>query len=454
MKVRLGVHGFPYATALFLAIAFACGEQALATGFFINQQSVQGLGRVDAGNTVAADELGTIFFNPAGLTRLWQEPDRREGMRIALGAHLIVPRGHQRNTGSAVATPATLGSFVPMTGTNARNPTDPTPVPNFYVAAPLLNSRAAIGLGINAPFGLATSFSRDWYGRYDAIEASLSTVNVSVVGAYRFASGLSVGGGLDVQYARTSLTSAIPNPLMPGGPNLETDGTIVTSGHDYTPGFNVGVLHSFDADTRVGFHYRSGVRHGISGSSEITGLSGPLVSFNGVVDATADLDLPAIATAGVRTRLTEKLVVLGEFEWFDWSAFKEVRIRFADGRADGVRPANYRDAYAVAAGVEYPLRRRWIARGGLHLDTTPTVDAFRDTTVPDAARVWLGAGTSFRKSDKVSVDVAFNHVFFRETSVGLTRTFFDGTPLATAARINGSVSSVVNTISVDFRYAF
>ena len=32
-------------------------------------------GAVDAGNTVVADELGTIFFNPAGLTEIWRDVD-------------------------------------------------------------------------------------------------------------------------------------------------------------------------------------------------------------------------------------------------------------------------------------------------------------------------------------------------------------------------------------------
>ena len=68
-------------------------------------------------------------------------------------------------------------------------------MPNFYAARPIAGGRAAVGLGLNAPFGLATSFSPDWHGRYDAIEASLRTINVSAVGAYQFDSGLSVGGG-------------------------------------------------------------------------------------------------------------------------------------------------------------------------------------------------------------------------------------------------------------------
>jgi long-chain fatty acid transport protein len=438
-----------------LALAFAGSGQASATGFFINQQSVRGLGRVDAGSTVAADELGTIFFNPAGLTRVVRDSSADECIRMSLAVHLIVPRGDQRARASVAATPATLGAFVPAGGGDAHNPTSPTPVPNFYLAAPLLNNRAAVGLGVNSPFGLATAFDPDWHGRYDATEASLRTINVTLVGAYRFDSGVSVGGGLDLQYARTLLSTAIPDPLAPGGPSAATDARIQTIGRDsVTPGFNVGVIYDVDEQTRIGAHYRSGMQHEMHGASEIHGLQGPLAAANGAVDASAELNLPAMASVGFRTRVADELVLLGEFEWFDWSTFREVRIRFADGRPDGVRTANYRDAYAVAIGTEYPVGPRWTARGGLRYDTTPTVDGWRDTIVPDAERLWLGLGTSFQMSNTLSVDLAFNHVFFRDTTIALTRTFFDDTPLATAVNINSDVRSVVNTIAVDFRLTF
>ena len=121
---------------------------------------------------------------------------------------------------------------------------------------------------------------------------------------------------------------------------------------------------------------------------------------------------------------------------------------------DAVRPARFRDAYAVAVGGEYPLQNAWTLRGGVHYDTTPTVDAFRDTTVPDAERLWFGLGTSFRATANASFDVAFNHVLFRDTAIALTRTFFDGTPLASAATINSDVRSRVTTIAIDYRYRF
>ncbi|MDB5864271.1 MAG: rane protein involved in aromatic hydrocarbon degradation [Betaproteobacteria bacterium] len=434
-------------------LAFAVSGPVSATGFFINQQSVKGLGRVDAGNTAAADDLGTIFFNPAGLNEVFaREPGK--GFMWSIGTNLVIPRSEQTNVGSAAASPGTLGAFVPYAGGDARNPVAATPIPNLYFAKKI-SDQAAVGLAFNAPFGLKTESNPAWFGRYDAIEASLRTYNLSAVGAYKFETGLSIGGGIDVQYARTTLTSAIPDPLNPGGPTAATDARVSTVGHDWTPGFNIGLLYPVDVKTRIGAHYRSGMKHNISGSSAFTGFTGPLAGFNGVVGAGAVLHLPAIATVGVRHQLTERLALLGELEWFNWSKFREIRVMFQDGRADGVRQTNYRDTYAVAVGAEYRVPGSALTtRGGLQFDRTPTVDAFRDTTVPDANRLWLGFGGSYRWSDRTTVDFAFNHVFFRDTNVALTRSFFEGTPLATTTRINGAVTNVVNTVGIDLRFAY
>jgi long-chain fatty acid transport protein len=438
-------------------------QQVSATGFFINQQSVRGLGRVDAGNTVTADDLATVFFNPAGLINLFENP-KQPRIQVSFGVHVIVPGSDLRNQRSSAATPGTLGRFVAIGGGNAHNATPPSPVPNIYYGRPL-TERLAAGVGVTFPFGLKTTFDPDWFGRYDATRASLLTPTLSAVAAFRLDCRLTFGGGLDLQYASSVLAAKIPDPLAPGGPSPATDGTVLTKGHAFTTGFDAGVIYDVrrcstsgstagdPARVRLGAHYRSGMNHEISGHSTFSGLSGPLAGQNGRIAATAQLDLPAIATAGARVMATPKLALLGEFEFYDWSSFKEIRIQFADGRPDGVRPSNYRDAYAVAVGAEYSASDRWTARGGVHHDTTPTVDGFRDSTVPDAARLWLGLGASWQQSRRYGFDVAFNHVFFRDTTVDVTRSFFENTPLASTVGINSDVTSAVNTLSFALRVA-
>jgi len=292
-----------------VAATLGCAPEGHATGFFVNQQSVQGRGRVDAGNSAVADELGTIFFNPAGLTSMFA--DGGPGLRYSIGVQLIVPRSTQTNAGTTVLTP--FGSAA-VDGQRSHDPSDPTPIPNLYIAKKLADN-AAIGAGINFPFGLAIESPRDWFGRYDAIEAALTTINLSVVGAYRFDNGVAIGGGVDLQYASTKLVTAIPFPFDPNGPSAATDGRVETKGHAWTPGYNVGLHYAprSDPDLKLGLHYRSGMKHEIKGSASFSDLLPPFDLLNGSYGARADLELPAIATAGI-ARKFGRFTLMGEVE--------------------------------------------------------------------------------------------------------------------------------------------
>ena len=104
--------------------------------------------------------------------------------------------------------------------------------------------------------------------------------------------------------------------------------------------------------------------------------------------------------------------------------------------------------------AEYLLAAELRLRGGVHYETTPTRDGYRDTTVPDGDRLWLELGTTFRIAESWDVDLALNHIFFRDTSIHITRTYFDGTGVDTAVRINGSVNTAVNTLAFGIRHAF
>jgi long-chain fatty acid transport protein len=71
--------------ALLLAgcIIFISAGSASGAGFALIEQSVSGLGNAYAGGAASAEDASTIFFNPAGLTRL-------DDRQLILGAHLIM----------------------------------------------------------------------------------------------------------------------------------------------------------------------------------------------------------------------------------------------------------------------------------------------------------------------------------------------------------------------------
>jgi long-chain fatty acid transport protein len=118
------------------------------------------------------------------------------------------------------------------------------------------------------------------------------------------------------------------------------------------------------------------------------------------------------------------------------------------------RPFNYRDAYGVAVGAEMPLTETWSVRGGVHYDTTPTTDAWRDTVIPDSNRVWIGAGATYNWSSDVAVDVGYNHLFFERAPIALTRVAYAGTPAATPITINATAHNAVDNLSVTIRKRF
>ena len=172
--VALGVLGIP--------------SSAFASGFALVEQSVPNLGNAASGGAAGLDDASTIFFNPAGLTRL-------EGNSFVGAGYFILPTTKFRNQGSSVATGA------PLLGGNGGDAGPTNFVPNFY-GAWSLSDRVKVGIGVNPPFGLATEYDSDWVGRYQALDSELITVNINPTIAAKLTDDFSVGVGLNVQYAR------------------------------------------------------------------------------------------------------------------------------------------------------------------------------------------------------------------------------------------------------------
>ncbi len=66
MRNRLSAALLPLLVSLGIT---GTASSALASGFAITEQSLRGLGNAFSGSA-AAEDASTIFFNPAGLTRL------------------------------------------------------------------------------------------------------------------------------------------------------------------------------------------------------------------------------------------------------------------------------------------------------------------------------------------------------------------------------------------------
>ena len=149
-------------------------------GFALIEQGVSGLGNAFAGNSASAEDASTIYFNPAGLTRL-------SGTQYNVGAHVIAPSAKFRDRGSSI-NPALGGST--LFGGTGGDGGERGVAPNFYYARDLTGD-IRFGLGVNAPFGLATKYNDGWRGRYHAIKSELITVNINPAIAFKATDQLS-----------------------------------------------------------------------------------------------------------------------------------------------------------------------------------------------------------------------------------------------------------------------
>lgn len=386
---------------------------ANAAGFYIQEQSVSGLGSAFSGSTTSINDPSTVYFNPAGMTKL-------QGTQAQAGVHLLVPTSELTDRGST--NPAALGGAI--SGGDGGNPYSPSPVPNGF-ATYQINDRTWAGVGVTAPFGLANEYDDDWFGRYDSIKTELTVIDIQPSLAFKVNDWLSVAGGLNIQHADAELTSAI-HPVLGGG----TEGTSTLEGDDWSYGYNVGLqAKPWDGGT-IGVSYRSAISHELEGS--ISAVNTTSADFD--VKGTADLDLPDIATFGISQDVNDKLRVQGQATWFGWNNFQDITaitdesfsvvggtFNFAPGDTVSSVAQNYQTTWAFAVGAEYDYSDDWTFRGGMQFDETPTTDLYRTSRTPDGDRTWLSGGATYNINDKWALDMAATYIFIEDGTIDVSR---------------------------------
>lgn len=368
---------------------------ASAAGFAIKEQSSTAQGNSFAGATAGAEDISYMFFNPAGLVR-------HDGNQAATVLSYIVVKSETTDAtgllGSSPTEDAGGSVLVPA-------------IYGMWSVTPDLK----IGLGINAPFGLKTEYSRTWAGQLEAVETDLRTININPVVAYRVNEMILVGAGLQIQHAEATLSQ-----MMDGEDNDPFDGLYVPvlselTGDDWGYGFTLGLLVDFSESTRLGFGYRSKIDHTLAGDFTIAG---------GVIDtATADLATPAQATAGFYHDLSDRLAIMGEIAWTQWSSFDEIRVVGDNIGLIGVTPENWEDVWFYSIGATWSPTEKLKVRSGVAFDQSPIPEEFRTARIPGADRTWVSAGLNYQFSPGFVIDAAYTHVFVDDAAVtGLTFT--------------------------------
>ena len=404
-----------------------------ASGFALIEQSASGLGTAFAGSAVAANDASVQFFNPAGLVDL-------DSAQISVAGHAIDFRSRFSDRASALP-PAGLGLL--PTGAREDDGGNLQGVPNLYLSLPA-TPRVALGLGVNAPFGLRTRYADPWIGRFQGIDTKLTTINVNPAVAYRITGSLSIGAGVDYQQADAVLTNAV----MLG---LATEGRARLDVSDHAWSWNAGLAFAAPGGMRVGLSYRARVTYDLHGETTVSTTSG--IAVPAVSGPTrAPLTLPDSATLSVSFPLAERWTFYGDLSYTQWSRIKQiVASNPATGLPRDTLQFQFSDAWRYAFGAAYHASEHWTVRYGAAWDQSPVKDAYRTVRLPDDDRIWASVGAQWVPSDNWAIDAGYAHLFLNNARINQTRAQL-GAPAAFSSIVAGEYDSSVDILSLQLTY--
>ena len=134
--------------------------------FALQENSASGLGNAFAGGAASAEDVSTIWANPAGMSR-FATP------QVAGAVHFVIPSFKFKDEGSQAA------AFQPLGGTGGD--AGDAPSSRISTSAMPINNQWAVGIGVNAPFGLVTEYDGNWLGRFQGVKSDIKTINVNPV---------------------------------------------------------------------------------------------------------------------------------------------------------------------------------------------------------------------------------------------------------------------------------
>lgn len=410
---------------------------AHAAGFQLLEQNASGIGNAYAGSAAIAENASTIFYNPAGMTRL-------PGVNVSGGVTAIKPSFKFEDGGSTGPGGLTLGSD---TGGDAGSWGF---VPNGYVSWQL-NPRWYAGLGVGAPFGLMTEYDDGWMGRYHSEKFEIKSININPSIAYKVSDRLSVGAGVNWLQLDADYQRAAP---FPGGPALGDIAAQVKMKGDAW-GWNLGLLYELTPQTRIGLSYRSKVKLDVDGTTKLRNRSVPGVAYGAFASvapttmaASTSVELPDTAVLSVVHDLNSQWQLLADVSWTGWSSIKSLEIANSDPRFNDDLDLRFRDTWRIALGANYKVTSQWTLKGGVAWDQSPVHEArYRPTSLPDNDRYWVSIGAQYNFNEQTTVDVGYAHLFVKNTDIAN-----DTDP--TKGVVRGNYDSNANLIGVQVSHRF
>lgn len=397
---------------LSLALFALHTNSVMASGFALDGVGSAALGNSFAGQVTAAHGISDMFVNPAALTQFPQTTIVSDNMLLDYSIKI--------GDSSTARTVANQNIDVVGDGSAGLNGGDILFIPAIYTSRPLTNN-LYFGFGVSVPWGLASSYSNQWIGRYQAIDSKIQSINLTPALAYQVNNQLSVAGGVQLQYLDASLSSAIDLGTLAnaGRPNLALDGKAEITGNAWALGYQLGLLYSLNDATRFGVAYRSKVHHNLSGTAKFTIPTAlDAVKAGGAfanTDVSTDITTPERLTFGWQQEFSPQVELVTEASYTRWNRLKSLTIDYVNAaQPDDTTVFNWRNNWFFSTGLNYKYEKNLTLRSGLAYEGTAVTQEYFSPRVPITNKYLLSFGGSYQVSNKLFIDANYIHYFFEK----------------------------------------
>ena len=388
---------------LLAAAMVLAATSAHAAGIWLSENGTAGMGTATAGRVALANDASTAFNNPAGMTRL----DRSQLQVGLVGLDI-----HSEFDGQTTFPDASV-----ETAGNGKNIGSFTPVANtsyVHVVTPDLR----LGVTVGSYFGLALDYGDSWQGRYYVQKAELLTMGITPAIGYKVNHWFAVGGGATLLYGKLKEDMAVN--INPPGPRDLPDGTLKIDSDDIGYGYNLGVLLQPTKSSRVGVTYISKVKLKFDDAASVKNVpaSAPVWTAIAAKINNSKLDMewtiPQAVNASIYQQLTDKLAVMANVGWQDWSEFGNIGVDLSSDSASGSTTvdAGFKDTWHGAIGLHYRCSEPWLWQLGFAYDSSPVDKDHRSVLMPLDRQYRYATGIEY--------------TYDKDITLGFDYTFIDG----------------------------
>jgi long-chain fatty acid transport protein len=346
-------------------------------------------GYAGAGLAARAGDAGTVFTNPAGMTR-FKNPTIQAGFTPF---YLHAPFDPDNNT---TVEGRDGDSTLFFAGAN------------FAYIHPVSDD-LKLGVSLGNHFGLVLDWGDNWVGRYVSTEVALLAPQLQPTAAYKVNDWLSIGAGAGLTLGYLKDKAEVRNRI-PG----KDDGSFEFSDTDFAVQGNFGIMIEPSEGTRIGVRYLTETDLDFKDEPDFSNV-GPLLDRGKKLDL--GMKMPQSIMAGVYHRFNDQWAILGSVGWDDWSRFGLVNVDLSGTEPEARVDAGFDDTWHIGVGAEYQYNPDLMLIAGFSYDSSMMDSDTRPINLPLGDMYRYAAGFKYRKSEDVTLGGGLSFLWMGDLKV-------------------------------------